>query len=140
MSTRCVRNRLVASLPTSCNNVILSSCYTRLSLTTCWQIVECRTITSCWNDLWQVCWDQQPYSKLPKSRWELVLSSSWEQAARTHPVDKLLEQHCYIYTYPTYYVRAIKAPVTRYRDTHRSHIKFYNSGQGELIALKIMII
>jgi hypothetical protein len=28
LSTRCVRNRLVASLSTSCNNVIiLSSCY-----------------------------------------------------------------------------------------------------------------
>jgi hypothetical protein len=23
------------------------------------------------------------------------LSTSWEQAVRTHPVDKLLEQHCY---------------------------------------------
>jgi hypothetical protein len=26
----------------------------------------------------------------------LNLSTSWEQAARTHPIDKLLEQHCYI--------------------------------------------
>jgi hypothetical protein len=49
---------------------------TRLSLTTCWQIVE----------LQQDCWAQQPCSKL---------STSWEQAVRTHPVDKLLEQHCY---------------------------------------------
>jgi hypothetical protein len=23
------------------------------------------------------------------------LSTSWEQAVQTHPVDKLLEQHCY---------------------------------------------
>ena len=23
------------------------------------------------------------------------LSNSWEQAVRTHPVDKLLEKHCY---------------------------------------------
>jgi hypothetical protein len=23
------------------------------------------------------------------------LSTSWEQAVRTHPVDKLTEQHCY---------------------------------------------
>jgi hypothetical protein len=23
------------------------------------------------------------------------LSTSWEQAVRTHPVDKLLDQHCY---------------------------------------------
>jgi hypothetical protein len=23
------------------------------------------------------------------------LSTSWEQAVRTHPIDKLLEQHCY---------------------------------------------
>jgi hypothetical protein len=31
----------IASLSTSCNNVvILSSCYTRLSFTTCWQIDE----------------------------------------------------------------------------------------------------
>ena len=34
LSTRCVRNRLVASLSTSCNNaVILSSCYISKNLT-----------------------------------------------------------------------------------------------------------
>jgi hypothetical protein len=32
------------------------------------------------------CWAQQPCGKL---------STSWEQAVRTYPVDKLLEQHCY---------------------------------------------
>jgi hypothetical protein len=32
------------------------------------------------------------------SRQQVVhnLSTSWEQAVRTHPVDKLLEQHCYV--------------------------------------------
>jgi hypothetical protein len=50
------------------------------------KLLNCRTITSCWNNLKQVCSTQQPCSKL---------STSWEQAVRTHPVDKLLEQHCY---------------------------------------------
>jgi hypothetical protein len=36
--------------------------------------------------LLELCWAQQLCSKL---------STSWEQAVRTYPVDKLLEQHCY---------------------------------------------
>jgi hypothetical protein len=28
-------------------------------------------MTSCWNNLWQVCWAQQPCSKLSTSRWQL---------------------------------------------------------------------
>jgi hypothetical protein len=31
------------------------------------------------------------YSKMSTSR----RGTAWEQAVRTHPVDKLLEQHCY---------------------------------------------
>jgi hypothetical protein len=31
-----------------------------------------------------------------------ILSTSWEQAVRIHPVDKLLEQHCYLHTEPTW--------------------------------------
>jgi hypothetical protein len=66
---------------------------TRLSLTTCWQIVELQD-------------DKKLLEQLDKSV-ELNnvvaccqqavdnLSTSWEQAVRTHPVDKLLEQHCY---------------------------------------------
>jgi hypothetical protein len=49
-------------------------------------LLNCRTIYSCWNNLEQVCRAQQSCSKL---------STSWEQAVRTHPVHKLLEQHCY---------------------------------------------
>jgi hypothetical protein len=43
------------------------------------KLLNCRMITSCWNNL------SNKYN----------LSTSWEQAVRTHPVDKLLEQHCY---------------------------------------------
>jgi hypothetical protein len=47
LSTRCVRNRIVASLSTSCNNVvILSSCYKVVTH----NLLNCRTITSCWNN------------------------------------------------------------------------------------------
>jgi hypothetical protein len=53
---------------------------TSLSLTTCWQIVELQDD----NNLVASC--QQAVDNL---------STSWEQAVRTHPVDKLLEQHCY---------------------------------------------
>jgi hypothetical protein len=45
LSTRCVRNRPVASL-------LFYQVARRSSLTTCWQIVEsCKTITSWWNNL-----------------------------------------------------------------------------------------
>jgi hypothetical protein len=36
------------------------------------KLLNCRTITSCWNNLQQVCWAQQPCSKLSRSRWQLV--------------------------------------------------------------------
>jgi hypothetical protein len=51
---------------------------TRLSLTTCWQIVELQDDNK--------LLEQQPCNNF---------STSWEQAVRTHLVDKLLEQHCY---------------------------------------------
>ena len=40
---------------------------------------------------------QQSCSKFEQAvdNLSLKLSASWEQAVRTHPVDKLLEQHCY---------------------------------------------
>jgi hypothetical protein len=68
---------------------------TRLSLTTCWQIVELQDdnklleqlVTSLFIEL----------NNLVASCQQAVdnLSTSWEQTVRTHPVDKLLEQHCY---------------------------------------------
>jgi hypothetical protein len=73
---------------------------TRLSLTTCWQIVELQDddklleqlVTSLLSSitLWQVV----NGCKLSRSRWQLVekLATS---LLRTRPVDKLLEQHCY---------------------------------------------
>jgi hypothetical protein len=87
----CVRNRLVASLSTSCNNGVASSSYYKVVTH---NLLNCRTITSCWNNMQQVCWAQQPCSTLSTSRID-NLSTSWEQAVRTHPVDKLLEQYCH---------------------------------------------
>jgi hypothetical protein len=62
LSTRCVRNRLVASLSTSCNNaVILSSCY---------KVVTHNLLTN--------CRAQQPCSKLPSSYFEEQTEYSFE--------------------------------------------------------------
>jgi hypothetical protein len=36
------------------------------------KLLNCRTITSCCNNLRQVCWAQQSCSKLSTSRWQLV--------------------------------------------------------------------
>jgi hypothetical protein len=47
LSTRCVRNRLVASLSTSCNNVVISS--------SCYKLVTHNLLTNCWiAGRWQV--------------------------------------------------------------------------------------
>jgi hypothetical protein len=74
---------------------------TRLLLTTCRQIVELQDdnklleqfVTSCWNNLWSV-----ELNNLVASCQQAVdnLSTSWEQAVRTHLVDKLLERYCYM--------------------------------------------
>jgi hypothetical protein len=50
-------------------------------------------MTSCW----QNCNKSVELNNLVASCQPAVdnLSTSWEQAVRTHPVDKLLEQHCY---------------------------------------------
>jgi hypothetical protein len=51
---------------------------TRLSLTTCWQIVELQDDNKLleqlvtWNNLEQVCWTRQLCSKLSTSRWQLI--------------------------------------------------------------------
>ena len=83
----------VASLSTSCNNIMLlfHQVATRLSLTTCGQMQDDNkfVVTTCnksveLNNFVASC--QQAVDNL---------STSWEQAVRTHPVDKLLEQHCY---------------------------------------------
>ena len=57
-------------------------------------MLNCRSITSCWNNS---CNKSVELNNLVASYQQAVdnLSTSWEQAVRTHPVDKLLEQHCY---------------------------------------------
>jgi hypothetical protein len=77
LSRRCVRDRLVASLSTSCNNgVILSSCYK------------------------VVIHKLQDDNKLLEQLVTSLLSSTTLQhlvnkLLTKHPDDKLLEQHCY---------------------------------------------
>jgi hypothetical protein len=63
---------------------------TRLLLTTCWQIVELQDD----NKLLEQLWAQQLCSELSQQAID-NLTRSWKQAMWTHPVDKLLEQHCY---------------------------------------------
>jgi hypothetical protein len=63
-----------------------------LSLTTCWQIVELQGDYKLLEQ--QVCWAQQHCRASCQHAFD-NLSTSWEQAVRMHPVDKLLEQHCY---------------------------------------------
>jgi hypothetical protein len=57
------------------------------------QVVELKVMTSCW----QNCNKSVELNNLVASCQPAVdnLSTSWEQAVRTHSVDKLLEQHCY---------------------------------------------
>jgi hypothetical protein len=78
LSTRCVCNRLVASLSTSCNSVVISS----------FKLLQ--------------GFHSQLVDKLLKS-WQQLLtnllsSTSWEQAVQANSVDKLVEQrqHCYM--------------------------------------------
>jgi transcriptional regulator of NAD metabolism len=96
LTTRCVRNRLVASLSTSCNNAVIYQVATRLSLT----LVELQDNNRLLEQL---------VTSLLTSFKQAVdnLSTSWEQAVRTHPVDKLLEQHCYKCTYLDVYLLLI---------------------------------
>ena len=83
--------RLVASLSTSCNNiVVLSSCYMK--------VVTHNLLTSCSIAVvGTTCNKSVELKNLVASCQHAVdnLSTSWEQAVPTHPVDKLLEQHCY---------------------------------------------
>jgi hypothetical protein len=72
---------------TSCQQVVTMLLFyqvaTRLSLTTCWQIDELQG-------------DNKLLEQLVTSLKAVNnLSTSWEQAVRTHPVNKLLEQHRY---------------------------------------------
>jgi hypothetical protein len=73
---------------------VSSSCYTSLSLTTCWQIVELQDDNKL---LEQLITSLLSSTNLVASWQQAVdnLSTSWEHAVRTHPVDKLLEQHRY---------------------------------------------
>jgi hypothetical protein len=66
----------------------------RLSLTTCWQIVELQDNNKLLEQL--VRNKSVELSNLVASCQQAAdnLWISWEQAVRTHPVDKLLEQHC----------------------------------------------
>jgi hypothetical protein len=83
----------VASLSTSCNNIMLlfHQVATRLSLTTCGQMQDDNKFVG------TTCNKSVELNNFVASCQQAVdnLSTSWEQAVRTHPVDKLLEQHCY---------------------------------------------
>jgi hypothetical protein len=59
---------------------------TRLSLITCWRIVELQDDNKLLKQL---------VTGLLSSTTLYNLSTSWEQALRTHSVDKLSGQHCY---------------------------------------------
>jgi hypothetical protein len=87
------RKKLVASLSTSCNSVvILSSCYKGCHSQLVDKLLNCRTITSCCNKSVEL------NNLVPSCRQAVDnLLRSLEQAVRTHPVDKLLEQQqvCY---------------------------------------------
>ena len=73
--TTCQHDVFVTSLSTSGNNaVILSSCYMALVN----KLLNYKSVEL--NNLVASC--------------QQLLSTSWEQAVRTHPVDKLLEQNC----------------------------------------------
>ena len=56
--------------------------------------MNCRTIL---NKLLEQLVTSVEFNNLVASCQQAIdnLSTSWEQAVRTHPVDKLLEQHCY---------------------------------------------
>ena len=64
---------------------------TRLSLTTCGQMQDDNKFVG------TTCNKSVELNNFVASCQQAVdnLSTSWEQAVRTHPVDKLLEQHCY---------------------------------------------
>jgi hypothetical protein len=69
---------------------------TSLSLTTCWQIVALQNDNKLL-ELVTTCNKSVELNNFVASFQQAVdnLLTSWEQAVRTHPVDKLLEQHCY---------------------------------------------
>jgi hypothetical protein len=91
LSTRCVRNRLVGSLSTSCNNVvILSSCYkvvTRNLLTDCWTAGRYQVVgTTCNNDVELnnlVASCRQAVDNLLTSWEQAVANTSWWQVVGT---------------------------------------------------------
>jgi hypothetical protein len=70
----CSQQACIASLSTSCNNaVIWSSCYTSLSLTICWQIVELQDDNNLLEQLiTSLLSPKTLHSKLATSRWQLV--------------------------------------------------------------------
>ena len=53
----------------------------------CHQLVTCRRYQTCWNNLLRVCWPHQPCYKMITTCSRLA--NNWEQAVRTHLVDKL---------------------------------------------------
>jgi hypothetical protein len=84
-------SQIATGLLQACQQVVTMLLFhqvaTRLSLTTYWQIVglqDDNKLLEKLNNLVASC--QQAVDNL---------STSWEQAVLTHPVDKLLEQHCY---------------------------------------------
>jgi hypothetical protein len=71
--TTCRQDVFATGLQQACQQVVTMLLFyqvaTSLSLTTCWQIVELQDDNKL---LEQVCWTQQPCSKLSTSRWQLV--------------------------------------------------------------------
>jgi hypothetical protein len=53
----------------------------------CHQLVTYRRYQTCWNNLLRVCWPHQPCYKMIITCSRLV--NNWEQAMRTHLVDRL---------------------------------------------------
>jgi hypothetical protein len=71
-------------------------------LSRCYKVVTHNLLTNCWiAGRWQVfgttCDKTVELNNIVASCQQAVenLSTSWEQAVRTYPVDKLLEQYCY---------------------------------------------
>jgi hypothetical protein len=67
--------------------VVRNKTNTSLLSSTCQQLVTCRRYQTCWNNSLRVCWPHQPCYKMITTCSRLV--NNWEQAVRTHLVDKL---------------------------------------------------
>jgi hypothetical protein len=95
-------NSVQYTLKKACSISLSTSCYNAVILSSCYKAVTHNLMTSCWiAGRWQVvqttCNKSVELNNLVASCQQAAenLSTSWEQALRRRPVDKLLEQHCY---------------------------------------------